>query len=257
MLPLLRHGTSYQNPSSYGKVREVRLFVILLAATMCANAAEGDEAERRIVRDWRARLAELDRIEAEFRGGLIGGSLSDLGKVGFIFEKAGSLSRQRLHDDDRIFVYAAVQDQPGEEIERNLPSIVNYVRLSSVAPLIAAYAEGRQPWIGAGHGMATLRRVEKAVADFRTGQRARVEKGELYPGRVLTKSNLGPLGEISTYRELRQAFRDREYYYRLQNELTGYGLFVTGLAMLSAATAVMRRRASAAFRVPSVTACSR
>jgi hypothetical protein len=230
--------------------------MLLLATIVCPLvSAAPSETDRLIVRDWRARLAELRDLDSKLEGGLVGGSLTELGRVGFVFERAGRSASRWLHRDDREFVTAAVNGQQEEEIEHNLPAIINYVRLSATASPMVLYVSSRSSSLGGRYGLETMVRVEKAVADFRRRQAARVRNGEILATNVLTKANLASLGDPAIYRELRQAFRDGERRYRLVNDLTGFGLFAACLLMVAMTTLVVRRRAAAAYRMPSIVVC--
>ena len=235
----------------------MRTIFILLIALSCAvvSASEPVPADEtnRLVRDFRAKLAELRDLEAKFKGSLIGGgSLAELGQIGFILSQAGSSVRRRLNDDDRAFVDAAVRGQSQEELERNLPAIISYVRLSAFAGPMAAHARLQWPWLGTGRDLSTLVKLERDVAKFRARQYSRVRKERAAAAHVLTRSNLGPLGDAGTYRELQHAFRSGEHFRNMLRDVTGYGAFMISLAILSAAAVVLQRKAIAAYRLPSV-----
>jgi hypothetical protein len=88
--------------------------------TLAVLLFASEDPDRELVRKWRARLAELDQLQADPRVSLSEGSLGDLGRVAFVFEQLGGFSRNLLDRYDKELVYSAVLGQPPEEFERNL-----------------------------------------------------------------------------------------------------------------------------------------
>lgn len=214
--------------------------VLLLApAALCWSSIDAD---RELVEKWRARLIELGELQADSRVSLSEGSLGDLGRVAFVFEQLRDLPRKLLDRNDKELVYSAVLGQPPDEIERNLPAIVNYLRLSLETRRVLLWARARQPILGPRHGMETVTRIANQVNEFRYRQLKDLQSGRILAAQVLTKVNLGALGEAATFRQLERAFREGELQYTKQNELAAYSLMTAALALGVAAVLVIRKR---------------
>lgn len=198
------------------------LVVLLLAppAVCCSSS----DAGRKLVEKWRARLIELEELQANSHVSFSEGSLGDLGRVAFVFEQLRGLPRKLLDRSDKELVFSAVLGQPQDELERNLPAIVNYLRLSLEAKRVLPWARARQPILGPRQGMETVARIANQVAEFRYRQLMNLQSGRILAAQVLTKANLGGLGEPATLEQLDIAFREGEVQYAKQSELAAYSL---------------------------------
>ena len=101
-----------------------------------------------------------------------------------------------------------MRGQSQDEFERNLPYIVNYVRLATAARNYNWNARLKEPMVGKRKGMETVRSIAKSVHDFREKHVEGVKAGTVNPSEVLTRANLGDLGEPILVRTLRRAFLD-------------------------------------------------
>jgi hypothetical protein len=232
----------------------VRPLAVVLA--LVGSAAGGvsplpsEGPERELILQWRARLDELAKLERDFRGSVGGASTTDLGRVAFIFEEAYGAAR--VDEYDREFVRAAVRGQTADELEQNLPAIVNYVKLSAAAGPMLASAVSRRPALGARRGLATVMRLGKTVIEVRSRQRVRVRAGQIPAAYVLTKTNLGQLGHRTTLREFLRAYREGEFHILRLNDLLAFLSFFGTLAAMVAVTLALLRLTDPASRLVSL-----
>jgi hypothetical protein len=178
-----------------------------------------EDPDRALIESWRRRQSEVRDLQARLLGSVEGVDLLQLSTVGFILEQARDMPRRFLDPEDHDFVFSAVEGQSSRELETNLPAIVNYVRLSMSIRAFLPAARMRRPLVGRREGMETLIEIGRGVLDFRFEQLRRVRAGEIPRARVLTKSNLGALGERSTLSRLRQAYSDGHDQFTLQRNL--------------------------------------
>lgn len=218
------------------------LSLLRVAVFLLAPASPSTDADRELVRKWRARLTELDQLQADSRVSLSEGSLGDLGRVAFVFEQLGGFPRSLLDRHDKELVYSAVLGQPAEEFEGNLPAIVNYLRLTLEAARVLPWARARQPVFGPRRGFETLTRIASRVTEFRYRQLSSLRSGSILAPQVLTKANLGALGDPATLRQLETAFREGELQYVKQNDLAAYILIAAAMVLGVAAAVLICKR---------------
>lgn len=226
--------------------------VLLLApAVVCGSSSDTD---RRLVEKWRARLIELEELQAKSRVSFSEGSFADLGRVAFVFEQLRDMPRKLLDRNDKELVFSAVLGQPPDELERNLPAIVNYLRLSLEAKRVLPWARARQPILGPRQGMETVARIANQVTEFRYRQLKNLQSGRILAAQILTKANLGGLGEPATLRQLERAFREGELQYTKQNDLAAYSLITAALALgVAAALLICKRMPEPSYgRIPGI-----
>jgi hypothetical protein len=197
--------------------RCVATLAFLLAVAVPGWSA--DSYERRLVEAWRERQAEVLDLERKFQGSIGGASLLELGRVGFILEQTWPISRRFLDRDDHEFVFHAVREQSEKEIEANLPALVTYLKLSTSAQAFLPVARSRKPLLGRRKGIDTLAAIAREVYEFRSRQLQRIHAGQIAPGQVLTKANLGIFGERGTLQRLEIAYEEGQRQFSLQRNL--------------------------------------
>ncbi len=209
------------------------LAVVVWAGTPAALAevrpATNDEPDRALIHAWRQRQTEIRDLEARFVGSVEGFGLQDLGTVGFVLEQARNIPRRFLDPQDHNFVFSAVESQGVRELETNLPAMVNYIRLTMSANAFLPAARLRKPLLGHRRGMETLLEIARNVYDFRARQLSRVRAGEIRSGQVLTKANLGMLGDRATLARFEQAYREGHEQFTLQRNLVVLGVLAVQL----------------------------
>lgn len=170
--------------------------------------ADFDEQHRRLVESFRNWLTEVGEIEKRFQGGIetTDGPFVDLGKVEFILRQTNLWPRRFLHHQDHNLVFSAVKGQDAAELERNLPAIINYVRLAVAARNYHFKARRSNPLVGKRTGYETVEGIARRVFDFRNRQLDLLLDEKIRPSQVLTRENLGELGEATLLPELRNAF---------------------------------------------------
>jgi hypothetical protein len=178
--------------------------------------ADLDEQHRLLIENFRSWLAEVAETEKRFQGGIetSTGPFSNLGKVEFILRQTRYWPRSFLHYQDHNFVFSAVRGQDDAELERNLPAIINYVQLAVAARNYHFKARRVKPLVGKRAGFETVEGIARRVYDFRNQQIDLLLDERLQPSRVLTKENLGELGEAVLLPQLRDA------YYAGQSQVT-------------------------------------
>jgi multidrug efflux pump subunit AcrA (membrane-fusion protein) len=231
----------------------VRTILLAVAALACAlsalgetarwSAATSDERDRALIEAWRQRQAEIRDLQARFVGSVEGFELQDLGTVAFVLEQARNLPRRFLDPQDHNFVFSAVEGQTVRELETNLPAMVNYIRLSMSANAFLPAARLRKPLLGQRRGMETLLEIARSVYDFRSRQLNRVRSGEIRTGQVLTKANLGALGDRATLARLEQAYKEGHEQFTLQRNLVVLGVLAVQLQFGLVVSLWIRRKA--------------
>jgi hypothetical protein len=192
-------------------------------------AGEILDYDQAVVEAWKQRQIEIRNLQARFTGSIEGFNLLDLGSVGFVLEQARDVPRRFLDPEDHEFVFSAVEGQTPREWETNLPAIVNYIRISMAARAFLPAARGRKPLVGPRKGLGTLVEIARAVYDFRSEQLRRVRAREISRGQVLTKSNLGALGERATLNRLEQAYQEGHRQFTVQRNLVVVGVLAVQL----------------------------
>jgi hypothetical protein len=213
-------------------LRTIGVAVALLAAaalpspsqTRWSAAANADEHDRALIEAWRHRQAEIRALQSRFLGSVDGFDLQELGTVAFVLEQARNVPRRFLDPEDHSLVFSAVEGQSARELETNLPAMVNYIKLSMSANAFLPAARGRKPLVGRRKGMDTLVEIARTVFDFRAAQTSKVRAGKLPPTHVLTKANLGALGERATLARLEQAYDEGHQQFNLQRNLVVLGV---------------------------------
>ncbi len=201
---------------------------IAIAVLLCAGSAEAAaelpttaEGQRaQIIETLRQREREVAELSQMLGVSSSFGSLPEMGKVSFVLEYANQFGRRYLHDDDHKFVYSAVKGQSQQEFERNLPYIVNYVRLATAARNYNWNGPKKQPLVGERRGLEQVQSIAKSVYDFRTKHVEAIKSGAIRPSRVLTRANLGEFGEPILVRTLRRSFLDgQEQFFNQRNSV--------------------------------------
>jgi hypothetical protein len=195
-----------------------------LGQTRWSAAAAADEHDRALVEAWRQRQAEIRALQARFLGSVDGFDLQELGTVAFVLEQARNVPRRFLDPEDHSLVFSAVEGQNARELEANLPAMVNYIKLSMSASAYLPAARVRKPLVGSRKGMDTLVEIARKVFDFRVAQMGKVRSGQLRTTHVLTKANLGALGERATLARLEQAYDEGHQQFTLQRNLVVLGV---------------------------------
>ncbi|MBI1357018.1 MAG: hypothetical protein GC160_21980 [Acidobacteria bacterium] len=169
---------------------------------------ELDEQHRLLIGNFRGWLAEVVEIEKRFQGSLeiSTGPFLDLGKVEFIVRQTRYWPRKWLHHQDHNLIFSAVRGQDEAELERNLPAIINYVQLATAARNYHFKARHSHPLVGKLTGFEEVEGIARRVYDFRNEQLDLILNGKVDPSRVLTRENLGELGEPNLLPELRRAY---------------------------------------------------
>ena len=202
--------------------------------------------ERAIVVAYRAWIAEVLDAEAKFRGTLetTEGPFLDLGKVDFILQQTAHWPRNYLHDQDHNFVFSAVKGQSDAELEANLPAIIHYIRLAVASRNYHWKARHHLPLVGERRGLGRVVAIAKKVYDFRAAQIDRIKAGGLTPSQVLTRRNLGELGDPKLLRELRTAYLDGQAQFSNQRNAVVFAVFgvEVGISFLIAILFLRRRR---------------
>src|SRR5690606_15458690 len=103
--------------------------------------------------------------------------------------------RRFLHDQDHNLIFSAVRGQTDAELEANLPAIIHYIRLAVASRTYHAKAKAQPPLVGERRGLDRVVSIAKQVYDFRNAQIERIRRGGLTPAGVLTRENLGALGD--------------------------------------------------------------
>lgn len=89
--------------------------------------------------------------------------------------------------------------------------------------------------MGRRKGMQAIRQLNAELADFRSHQLARIQAGEIDPAHVLTKANLGRLGEASALTELDKAYGEGKRQIKRQSYIAALLvlplLFILGNAL--------------------------
>lgn len=232
--------------------------IIRLTAGLCLAAAALPGApaplesfsspdHRRLVAGLRARLAEVAEMESRFQGKIsvetTAGPFSDIGKVDFILSHANFVPRRFLHYQDHNFIFTAVDGQSPEELERNLASIVNYVRLSTVSRWYNYRARRRLPLVGRRTGLMEVQRIAKKVYDFREEQLALIESGGVRPSQVLSTANLGELADPNLLRDLERSFQAGQAQFTRQRNSVVFVLIGGELAISFLIAVLYLRRA--------------
>jgi hypothetical protein len=123
----------------------------------------------------------------------------------------------------------------------NLPAIVNYLRLAVEAARVLPWARARQPIFGPRRGFETVTRLAGKVTEFRYRQLSSLQSGSIRASQVLTKANLGTLGDPATLRQLETAFREGEVQYVKQNDLAAWMLIAAAMVLGVAAAVLICR----------------
>ena len=226
------------------------LLVAIAAGTLAAAPAPLpaglSEHEQAIVRAYRAWLLEVIDAESKFKGTLetTEGPFLDLGKVDFILRQTADWPRNYLHDQDHNFVFSAVKGQSDAELEANIPAIIHYVRLAVASRNYHWKARHHLPLVGRRRGLDRVVAIAKQVYDFRSAQVERVKAGALRPAQVLTRGNLGELGDPQLLAELRTAYTDGQAQFANQRNAVVFVLFAVeiGISFLIAILFLRRRR---------------
>ena len=227
------------------------LFSLLLAATLLGAAPAPlplglTEGEQSIVLAYRAWLDEVAETESKFQGSLetTEGPFIDLGKVDFILQQTASWPRNYLHDRDHDLIFSAVRGQSAAELEANLPAIIHYIRLAVASRTYHWKARHHLPLVGERRGLDRVVEIAKQVYDFREAQIHRVETGAMSPAHVLTKRNLGALGDPALLAELRASYLDGQAQFSNQRNAVVFALFAVeiGISFLIAILFLRRRR---------------
>jgi hypothetical protein len=219
-----------------------------LASGETARWSPADEQDRALVDAWRERQAEIRALQARFMGSVEGFDLQELGTVAFVLEQARSVPRRFLDPQDHTFVFSAVEGQNARELEANLPAMVNYIKLSMSANALLPAARIRKPLVGRRKGMATLLEIARKVYDFRSEQLNRLRAGQIRSGEVLTRTNLGALGDPATLLRLEQAYEEGHQQFTVQRNMVLLGVLAVQL-QFGAVVALWIRRKSAGFVV--------
>lgn len=217
--------------------RTIGLAVVVLAASVMPSlgqtsrwlAAPADERDRALIEAWRQRQAEIRDLQARFIGSVDGFDLQELGTVAFVLEQSRNLPRRFLDPQDHNFVFSAAEGQNVRELETNLPAMVNYIKLSMSASAFLPAARLRKPLVGRRKGMDTLVEISRGVYDFRSQQLSRLRAGEIRVAEVLTKANLGALGERATLARLEQAYDEGHQQFTVQRNLVLLGVLAVQL----------------------------
>jgi hypothetical protein len=230
--------------------RAIWLAIAALAAALPApgetarwSAVSAGERDQALIQAWRQRQAEIHDLQARFVGSVEGFELQDLGTVAFVLEQARNVPRRFLDPQDHNFVFSAVESQNARELEANLPAMVTYIRLSMSANAFLPAARLRKPLLGQRRGMETLLEIARNVYDFRLRQLSRVRSGEIRGGQVLTKANLGALGDRATLARLEQAYKEGHEQFTLQRNLVVLGVLAVQLQFGLVVSLWIRRRA--------------
>jgi len=187
-------------------------------------AAHSDERDRALIEAWRQRQAEIRDLQARFMGSVDGFDLQELGTVAFVLEQARTLPRRFLDPQDHSLVFSAVEGQDARELESNLPAMINYIKLSMSANALLPAARLRKPLVGRRKGIETLLEIARSVYDFRSRQLSRLRAGEIRTDQVLTKANLGALGDRAMLARLEQAYDEGHQQFTLQRNLVVLGV---------------------------------
>lgn len=226
------------------------LSFLLVASSLAAEPAPLpfglSESEQAIVRAYRARLEEVIEVESKFQGALetTEGPFLDLGKVDFILQQTADWPRNYLHDQDHNFIFSAVKGQSDAELESNLPAIIHYIRLAVASRTYHWKARHRLPLVGKRRGLDRVIATARQVYDFRAAQVERVKAGELAPAEVLTRRNIGELGDPELLAELRASYLDGQAQFSSQRNAVVFVLFGVeiGISFLIAVLFLRRRR---------------
>ncbi|MCL4402787.1 MAG: hypothetical protein M1436_09025 [Acidobacteria bacterium] len=210
-----------------------------MCLAFASGPARSDPAARSLIEAWHARLDELSELQARSQVSFSEGSLAEFGRVAFVLQQVRGLPLERI---DKDLVFAAVLAQPPEEFERNLPAMVNYLRLSMTAKLLLPRAEMRQPIFGRRRGMDAVARIAGDVLRFRSEQLVALQFRQRTPAAILTAANLGRFGQGSLVQELEAAVREGERQYLDQRDAAGCAVVSLALALGVTATMFVRRR---------------
>ncbi|MCB9383225.1 MAG: hypothetical protein H6509_01315 [Bryobacterales bacterium] len=231
----------------------MRFCLLILVLTAALQAAEQpplpagfSESEQRIVVAYREWLDEVAHAEAKFQGTLevTDGPFRDLGKVDFILQQTGDWPRRYLHDRDHDLIFSAVRGQSDAELEANLPAIIHYVRLAVASRTYHWKARHQLPLVGKRRGLDRVIAIAKQVYDFRTEQIERIKAGSVPPSQVLTRANIGELGDPKLLADLRGSFVDGQNQFTNQRNSVLIGVFAieVGISFLIAIVFLRRRR---------------
>lgn len=232
-------------------VLRVAALGLCLAAGLSAEPAPLDSftapGHRELVASLRARMAEVAEMENRFSGKLAvtstAGPFSDIGKVDFVLSHANFVPRRFLHYQDHSFIFTAVEGQSPEEFERNLHSIVNYVRLSTVSRWYNYRARRRLPLVGEREGLVEVQQIAKKVYDFREEQLELIESGGVRPSQVLSTANLGELGDLRLLRDLERSFQAGQSQFTFQRNAVIFVLLAAELLISFLIATLYLRRA--------------
>lgn len=220
------------------------LLTPLLAAAPAPIPPELDEQHRALIASFRDWLVDVAEIEKRFQGGIESsdGPFVNLGKVEFILRQARHWPRSFLHHQDHNLVFSAVKGQDDAELERNLPAIINYIQLAVASRNYHWKARRVSPLVGKREGFETVQGIARRVFDFRNQQLDLLLDEEIVPSRVLTKENLGELGEAALLPELRDAFHAGQSQVTLQRNAVMLVVFAAELVFSFAIAVVFLRR---------------
>ncbi len=220
------------------------LLLPTLGAAPAPIPADLDDQHRQLIESFRGWLVEVAEIEKRFQGGIdtTEGPFLDLGKVEFILRQTSLWPRRFLHHQDHNLVFSAVKGQDDAELERNLPAIINYVRLAVAARNYHFKARRSNPLMGKREGYETVEGIARRVFDFRNQQLDLLLEDKIAPSRVLTKENLGELGEAKLLPELRNAFHAGQDQVTNQRNAVMLLVFAGELAISFAIAVLFLRR---------------
>ena len=193
-------------------------------AALPPKSAAATASEEALVGLFRERLDEVRSLSrrAGTGLGLSTGLLVDLGKVDFILSHIEPFPSRFLHSSDHDFVFEAAQGQPIRDLEANLPAAVNYVRLATASRYYHWYARRRPPLFGLRRGSETVRQIAKQIQDFRDRELRRLETGAVSPETILTKQNLGELGDPRLLERLAEAYETGEDQFQAQRNSVAF-----------------------------------
>ncbi len=220
------------------------LLAPLLGAAPPPIPADFDDQHRRVVETFRNWLQEVAEIEKRFQGGIetSDGPFLDLGKVEFILRQTNSWPRRFLHHQDHNLVFSAVKGQDDTEFERNLPAIINYVRLAVAARNYHFKARRSKPLMGERAGYEEVEGIARRVFDFRNQQLDLLLEKKIRPSQVLTRENLGELGEAELLPALRSAYHAGQDQVTNQRNAVLLVVFAVELAISFGIAVVFLRR---------------
>lgn len=216
-----------------------------LAAEPAPIPADLDAQHRALVESFRGWLVDVAEMEKRFQGGIetSDGPFLDLGKVEFILRQTRQWPRSFLHHQDHNLVFSAVKGQDDAELERNLPAIINYIRLAVASRNYHWKARRVDPLVGKRKGFETVEGIARRVYDFRNEQLDLLLDKRIQPWSVLTKENLGELGQANLLPELRDAYHAGQSQVTIQRNAVLVVVFAGELLFsLGIAVVFLRRR---------------